>query len=104
VKENNKSVISNTGDKKKHQVSKRPQIKYNVVDDLSKLIITLPFTKVVNIPQQRDNILKLLDETARRIEAVSTSPKQSQNTSIIKLRRKIPPFYISIENHDVALC
>jgi hypothetical protein len=76
---------------------------YNVVDDLSKLRITLPFTEVVKIPQQRENILKLLDEPARRIEAVVANPKQSQNTSVIKLRGKVPPFYISIENHDVAL-
>jgi hypothetical protein len=63
----------------------------------------MPFIEVVNIPQQRENILKLLDEPAGRIEAVVTSPKQSQNTSAIKLRGKVPPFYISIENHDVSL-
>jgi hypothetical protein len=36
-------------------------------------------------------------------EVVVTSLKQSQNQSTAKLRGKIPPFYISIENHDVAL-
>jgi hypothetical protein len=49
----------------------------------------------VKITQQRENILKLLDEPAIRIEAVSTGPKKIQNTSIIKLRGKVPPFYIS---------
>jgi hypothetical protein len=96
-------VISNIGSKKQHQISSPPQMKYNVVDDLSKLRITLSFTEVVKIPQQRENILKLLDEPAERIEAVEASPKQSQSTSTIKLRGKVPPFYISIENHDVAL-
>jgi hypothetical protein len=76
---------------------------YNVVDDLSKLRITLPFTEVVKIPQQRENILKLLDEPAKRIEAVIANLKQSQNTSTMKLRGKVPPFYSSIENHDVVL-
>jgi hypothetical protein len=47
--------------------------------------------------------LKLLDEPAGRIEAVIANPKQIQNTSVVKLRGKVPPFYISIENHDVAL-
>ena len=53
---------------------------YNVIDDLSKLRITLPFTEVVKIPQQRENILKLLDEPNEIIEVVSVNPKQSQNT------------------------
>jgi hypothetical protein len=102
-KESNKNVIRNTGAKKQHQISKPPQMKYNVVDDLSKLRITLPFHRSGEDSQQRENILKLLDEPAGRIEAVVASPKQSQNTSAIKLRGKVPPFYISIENHDVAL-
>jgi ribonuclease HI len=58
---------------------------------------------VVKIPQQRQNILKLLDDPSERDEVVVTSPKQSQSPSTAKLRGKIPPFYISIENHDVAL-
>jgi hypothetical protein len=37
------------------------------------------------------------------MEVVVISLKQIQNTSTIKLRGKIPPFYISIENHDVAI-
>jgi hypothetical protein len=45
----------------------------------------------------------LLYEPSGRIEAVATSPKQSQSTSTIKLRGKVPPFYILIENHDVSL-
>ena len=38
------------------------------------------------------------------MEAVVINPRQIQNTPTIKLRGKVPPFYISIENHDVALC
>jgi hypothetical protein len=37
------------------------------------------------------------------MEVVITTPKQNQSLSNAKLRGKIPPFYISIENHDVAL-
>jgi hypothetical protein len=37
---------------------------YNLVDELTKLHITLPFLEVVNIPQQRDNLLKILDNTS----------------------------------------
>jgi hypothetical protein len=44
------------------------QMMYNVVDDLRKLRITLPFTEVVKIPQQRENILKLLDEPAKELK------------------------------------
>jgi hypothetical protein len=33
---------------------------YNVIDDLSKLRITFPFMEVVKIPQQRENLLKIL--------------------------------------------
>jgi hypothetical protein len=37
------------------------------------------------------------------MEVVVISPKQSQKMSTFKLRGKIPYFYISIENYDVAL-
>jgi len=47
--------------------------------------------------------LKLLDELAIRIEVVSTGPKKIQNTSIIKLRGKVPPFLYFKENHDVSI-
>jgi hypothetical protein len=102
-KEENKNVIDSTGSKKKHLVSNPPQMKYNVVEDLRKMRITLPFTKVVKIPQQRENILRLLDDPSGRMKVFVISPKQIQNTSTIKLRGKIPPFYISIENHVVSL-
>jgi hypothetical protein len=78
-------------------------MKYNIVEYLSKLGITLPFTKVVKIPQQRDNILRLLDDLSRRMEVVVISLNQRQNTSTIKLRGKVPPLYISIENHDALV-
>jgi len=58
---------------------------------------------VVKILQQRENILRLLDDPSKKVEDVFTSPKKIQNKSTIKLRGKIPPFYISIENHDVSL-
>jgi hypothetical protein len=79
------------------------QMKYNVAEDLSKIRITIPFTEVVKIPQQRGNILRLLDDPSRKMEVVVISLKQSQNTSTINMRGKIPPFYISIENHDASL-
>ena len=46
------------------------QMNYNLVDELAKLRITLPFMEVVKIPQQRENILKILDDTNSRIEDV----------------------------------
>jgi len=52
---------------------------YNVIDDLTKLRITLIFMEVVKIPQQRENILKILDEPSNRIEVVVVNPKQYQN-------------------------
>jgi len=44
---------------------------YNVIDDLTKLGITLPFMEVVKFPQQRENILNILDEPSHRIEVVA---------------------------------
>jgi len=58
---------------------------------------------VVKIPQQRENIFRLLDDPSEKIEVVVTNPRRDQNQPTAKLRGKIPPFYISIENHDVAL-
>jgi hypothetical protein len=78
-------------------------MKYNVVEDLSKIGITLPFTEVVKIPQQRENIMILLDDPSGKTKVVVISPKQSHNTSTVKLRGQIPHFYMSIENHDVEL-
>jgi hypothetical protein len=101
-KKENENVTDNIGSKKQHLMN-HTQMKYNVVEDLSKLSITLPFIEVVKIPQQRENILRLLDDPSKKMEDVVISTKQIQNKSIVKLRGKIPPFYISIENHDVAL-
>jgi hypothetical protein len=50
------------GTKMQHMASRSTQMTYNFVEDLSKLRITLPFMEVVKIPQQRHNILKLLDD------------------------------------------
>jgi hypothetical protein len=70
------------------------QMTYNVIEYLSKLRINFPFTEVVSIPQQRHNILKLLDNPSERVEVVVTSPKQIPRWSTAKMRGKIPPFYI----------
>jgi hypothetical protein len=86
-----------------NQVKNPPQMTYNVIDDLTKLRITLPFMEVVKIPQQRENILKILDEPSHRIEVVASNPKQHQNISTVRPKGKVPPFYITIENHDVVL-
>jgi hypothetical protein len=50
---------------------------YNVVEDLSKLRITIPFTKVVKTPQKRENIMGLLDDPSKKEEIVVTSMKKS---------------------------
>jgi hypothetical protein len=106
-KAKNKNDSEKEKDKDKEKVNEKKanptQMKYNVVEDLSKLRITLAFTKVVKIPQQREKNLRLLDDPSGKMEDVDISLKQSQNTSIIMLRGKNPPFYILIENHDVAL-
>jgi hypothetical protein len=39
---------------------------YNVVEDLGKLRTTLPFNEVVKIPQQRENILILLNDPSKK--------------------------------------
>jgi len=87
-------VIRNTGAKKKHQIPNPLQMIYNVFDDIIQLRITLSFKEVAKILQQRENILKLLDDPMGRIEAVIANPKQSQNTSVVKLRGKFT-------HHDV---
>jgi DNA-binding LacI/PurR family transcriptional regulator len=59
-------MMDNVGNKKQHLMSNSSQMAYNVVEDLSKLRITLPFTEVVKIPQQRENILRLLDDPSEK--------------------------------------
>jgi hypothetical protein len=73
---------------------------HNLVDELAKLLITLTFMEVVKIPQQRENILKILDDTNSRIEAIVINTRKQQNITSIRSRSKVPQFYISIENHD----
>jgi hypothetical protein len=53
----------------------------NVIDDLTNLSITLPFKEFVNIPQQRENILKIMDEPNKGIEATVTNSKLQQKIS-----------------------
>jgi hypothetical protein len=76
---------------------------YNVIDDLSKLRIAFPFMEVVKIPQQRENLLRIVDNLDTRMEVAVINSKQQQSYSLTKPRGKFPPFYITIENHDVAL-
>jgi hypothetical protein len=68
---------------------------YNVIDDLTKLKITLPFMEVVIIAQQRENILKILDEPSTRIEVGVTNSRKHKKISLVKPRGKVSPFYIT---------
>jgi hypothetical protein len=54
---------------------------YNEIDDLAKLIIILPFMGVVKIPQQMENILKVLDDSNTRIECVFMNSRKQQKIS-----------------------
>jgi hypothetical protein len=85
-----------------NQSKNPPQMTYNVIDDLSKLRITFPFMEVVKIPQQRKNILKFLDEPIHRMEVVASGSRQQQS-NLNRTKGKVPPFYLTIENHDVVL-
>jgi hypothetical protein len=88
----NEKVTYGNGTKRKYLTSKSTQMMYNVVEELSKLRITFPFTEdLVKIPQQRHKILKLLDDPFERTEVVVTSPKQSQISLTAKLRGKFHP-------------
>jgi hypothetical protein len=73
----------NTAEPTKQQAiviqSKTPQqMTYNVIDDLAKLRITFPFMEVVKIPQQRENILKILDDSNTRIEGVVMNSRNNK--------------------------
>jgi hypothetical protein len=46
--------------------------------------------EVVKIPQQRENILKILDDTNSRIEAVVMNTRQQQNISSVRSKGKSP--------------
>jgi hypothetical protein len=71
-------VTDIVGSKSKHLTSNSTQMTYNVIENLSKLRINMPFTKVMKIPQQRENILKMLDDPFEKEEVVISSPKQSE--------------------------
>jgi hypothetical protein len=90
----NEKVTDGNRTKRQHLASSSTQMMYNVMEDLSKWRMTLPFMEVVKMPQQRQDILKLLDDPSEIVEVVVTSPKQSQTPSTAKLRGKITPFYI----------
>jgi hypothetical protein len=77
--------VTSTEVKKEEKTLNPLYMIYNVVDDLCKLRITLPFTKVVKIPQEREKILKLLDGPSWRIETIIANPKQIQHTSMVKV-------------------
>jgi hypothetical protein len=61
---------------------------YNLVDELAKLRITLPFMEVFKIPQQRENLLKILDDTNSRIKATVMNTRQQKNCHISKAKRQ----------------
>jgi ribosomal protein S4E len=63
---------------------------YNVIDDLSKLRITFPFMEVVKIPQQRENLLRILDDSDTRMEVAVINSKQQQMLLISQVKRKSP--------------
>jgi hypothetical protein len=62
--------------------------------------------EVVKIPQQRENLLNILDDTSSsgpRIEVIVMNIKQQKNTIPTRLRGQGSTFYISLENHDFTL-
>jgi len=59
--------------------------------------------EVVKIPQQRENILKILDVTNSRIEIVVMNTRKQHNVSSVRSSSKVPPLYISTKNHDFTL-
>jgi hypothetical protein len=61
-KRENEKMTDRVGNKKHFPMLNSTQMTYNVLEELSKLRITLPFTKVVKIPQQREFFLILLDD------------------------------------------
>ena len=69
----------------------------------NKLLIKQRLMKVVKLSHQRENILKILDDTHSRIEATVMTTRQQHIVSLVRPRGKVPPFYISIENHDLTL-
>jgi hypothetical protein len=77
-KDKNKKNVPKTSKQQEdiNQIKNSPQINYNVIDDLIKLRITLPFMEVVKNPQQRENILKIFDDPTTRMEVVVTNPKK----------------------------
>jgi hypothetical protein len=107
VPEKEKTKSSQVETMKQQLVAKQTktpqQMTYNIMDDLSKLKITFPFMEVVKIPQQRENLLKILDDTDTRMEVAVINSKQQQRYSSAKPKPKVPPFYITIENHEVVL-
>ena len=76
---------------------------FNMIDDSYKLRITFPFMEAVKTPQQREKLLRVLDESYKRMEVAVISSKEQQNLSLVKPRGKAPLFYITIKNHDIVL-
>jgi len=78
-------------------------IPYNIMDNILILIITLPFMEVFKVPQQRENLLKILDVADTKMDVTVINSKQQQSYYLAKPKAKVPPFYITIENHKVVL-
>jgi hypothetical protein len=61
---------------------------------------------VVNIPQQKENLLNFLgngDRQGTAMDVVSVNTQQHYNPSFMRSRSRVPPFFILLENHDLIL-
>jgi hypothetical protein len=65
---------------------------YNIIDDLTKLHIILPFLHVVKIPQQKENILKVLeneDKPAIGVEVAVISNQQQCSINFMMISKSM---------------
>jgi hypothetical protein len=79
---------------------------YNIVDDLTKLNITLPFLEVVEIPQKKENIVKVLNNEHKhdsKVYAIFMNDQLQHAPPFMRTRGKIPPFYVSLEKLELLL-
>jgi hypothetical protein len=53
-------MTDSVGSKKQHPMENSTHMTYNVVEELSKLRIILPFSEVVKIPQQRELFFEII--------------------------------------------
>jgi len=65
---------------------------YNIMDDILKLRITFPFMEVIKIPQQRENLLKMLDDADTRMEVAVINSRHQQSYSSAKPKQRFHHF------------